>query len=101
MSLQVEIVTPDGTSQCARVFNLSASGMLIADLPFRPEVGDVHEYRLSVADQEIGLRGVVRRRQTIPQFGNAAGVAFVGLPERVRRALLDFLFGSKLAGASA
>ncbi len=101
VSLDVEIVRPDGTAHGARVFNLSTSGMLVADLPFQPEVGEVHEFRITVDDEEIGVRGVVRRRQTIPQFGNAAGVAFLGLSDRVRNALMDVLFGVKLVSASA
>jgi len=93
VSLEVEITDADGTTSHARVFNLSLSSMLVADLPFVPDVGSVHEFAFDIRGKRTVLRGVVRRRQNIPQFGNAAGVAFVGLPTAIRDALCDYLFG--------
>jgi hypothetical protein len=97
VSLEVDISDATGARGRARVFNLSLSGMLVADLPFIPEVGSVHEFALDIRGKRTVLNGVVRRRQNTPQFGNAAGVAFVGMPTAVRDALCDYLFGGPAA----
>ncbi len=90
--LAVELVHPNGLATVARVLNLSVAGMLVANLPGAAQIGDVLDFRLDLQNTKLSLRGVVRRTQEIPNFGYSAGIAFVGLAQETRDALIDFLF---------
>lgn len=90
--LAVEVAHANGLATVARVLNLSVAGMLVANLPWSARIGDVHDFRLDLGTLKLALRGVVRRAQEIPNFGHSAGIAFVGLGQAERDALIDFLF---------
>lgn len=90
--LAVELLHPNGLATVARVLNLSVAGMLVANLPWAVRVGDLHDFRLDLGKVRLDLRGVVRRAQEIPNFGHSAGIAFVGLAQEARDALIDYLF---------
>jgi hypothetical protein len=80
--------------QAMGVKDLSVAGARI-ETPFALQVDSLHEFRLTLGDQSVVVKGRVTHCQISDveqeQIAYQTGVQFVDLPERVQAAIKQFL----------
>ena len=80
--------------QAMGVKNLSVTGARV-ETPFALQVDSLHEFRLTLGDQSVVVKGRVAHCQISDveqeQIAYQAGIQFVDLAERVQAAIKQFL----------